>query len=69
MIKIFISYRREDSVYICDRVYAFLAQQFGQEDIFRDISSILPGADFRKRLEEAVNNCEILLVIIGLRKR
>ena len=67
MIKIFISYRREDSVYICDRVYAFLAQQFGQENSFRDISSILPGANFRKRLEEAVNNCDIVLVIMGKR--
>ena len=67
MIKIFISYRREDSVYICDRVYAFLAQQFEQENIFRDMSSILPGANFRKRLEEAVNNCDIVLVIMGKR--
>src|SRR6266566_4210135 len=67
MMKIFISYRREDSVYICDRVYAFLAQQFGQENIFRDISSILPGANFRKRLEEAVNICDIVLVIMGKR--
>ncbi len=67
MIKIFISYRREDSVYICDRVYAFLTQQFGQENIFRDTSSILPGANFRKRLEEAVNNCDIVLVIMGKR--
>lgn len=67
MIKIFISYRREDSVYICDRIYAALAQQFGQENIFRDTSSIPPGANFRKRIEEAVNNCDILLVVMGKR--
>jgi len=62
---IFISYRRQDSDDITGRIYDRLIQHFGEEAIFRDVDSIRLGVDFRKSLEEAIGNCNLLLVVIG----
>ncbi|MFG6105323.1 toll/interleukin-1 receptor domain-containing protein [Leptothoe sp. EHU-05/26/07-4] len=62
---IFISYRRADSRSTTERIYDRLVAAFGENAVFKDASSILSGTDFAKRLDEAVSQCQLLLVIMG----
>lgn len=64
---IFISYRRADSRHAAGRLADDLAQTFGLRAIFRDIEGIDPGLDFTKSLERALNECVVMLVLIGPR--
>ena len=63
--KIFLSYRREDSADVAGRIYDRLVQQFGKEQVFKDVDSIPLGVDFRKHLAQMVGSCDILLAVIG----
>lgn len=65
MSKIFISYRRDDSPYPIDGIYTSLVSHFGKEQIFKDIDVISGGVDFRGAIEVALNQCKVMLVIIG----
>ena len=65
MAKIFISYRREDSLDVTDRLYERLTVEFGSEAVFRDMDTIPLGVDFRRHLAEAVSGCDVLLAVIG----
>lgn len=62
---VFISYRREDSQHITDRIYDKLLAHLGKGQIFKDLDSIPPGADFRQVIVEAIAKCSALLVVIG----
>ena len=64
-MKIFISYRREDSRDITDQIYDHLASASGRVNIFKDVNSIPAGADFRKVLNEAISDADWVLVVIG----
>lgn len=66
-MKVFISYRRDDSRHITDRIYDFLSGKSGRASIFRDIDSITPGADFRAALKKAISSADIVLLVIGPR--
>lgn len=63
--RLFISYRREDSAYISDRINERLTQRFGRQTVFKDVDSIPLGQDFRRHLREAVGGCDVLLAVIG----
>ena len=63
--KIFISYRRDDTRYQARRIYDSLRQVLPSDYVFMDIDSISPGVDFRKVLKGWVDECEILLALIG----
>ena len=65
MTRVFINYRRQDSEGYVGRLYDHLTQHFTSQDIFMDIDSIPPGADFVETLEEAVAGCDVLIAIIG----
>lgn len=65
MVRIFINYRRQDSEGYVGRLYDRLSAHFDPNDIFMDVTSISPGQDFAKAIEEAVSNCDVLLAIIG----
>ena len=65
MSKIFISYRRQDSSGYVIGIYDRLKNEFNEEDIFRDLDTIEFGVDFVEVLENAVQQCDILLAIIG----
>src|SRR5262245_12410284 len=64
---IFISYRRDDSRHITERIYDRLVAEFGPDSVFKDIDSIPLGADFRKVLEATVSRCRVFLAVIGNR--
>jgi hypothetical protein len=64
---VFISYRRDDSAYIVDRVDQHLRSRFGTESIFRDFRSIDYGNEFAQKIEDVLSRTRVCLVIIGRR--
>lgn len=64
-MKIFISYRRDDSAGYAGRLYDLLAARFGAKNVFMDIDTIPPGKDFRKVITDEVGKCDVVLVLIG----
>ncbi|MDZ4670918.1 MAG: toll/interleukin-1 receptor domain-containing protein, partial [Phototrophicales bacterium] len=65
MPKIFISYRRKDSLLHAGRIFDQLALRFDPKDIFMDFT-IPTGGDFPQILQNAVTSCDVCLVIIGM---
>lgn len=65
MSRIFINYRRQDSEGYVGRLYDHLAQHFQRDDLFMDVDSIPPGADFVQVLETAVAQCDVMIAVIG----
>ncbi|MFZ4641042.1 MAG: TIR domain-containing protein, partial [Nodosilinea sp.] len=63
--KIFISYRRDDSASDTGRIYDRLAQEFGRDNIFKDVDSIPFGVDFAQHIDQEVGRCQVLLVVMG----
>jgi TIR domain len=64
-LRIFISYRREDTLGHAGRLYDRLASRFGTENVFIDVDTIEPGLDFREIINEAVGSCDVLIAVIG----
>ena len=67
MPKITVSYRRDDSEAITGRIFDRLVAHYGKSAVFRDIDNIPPGVDFRKHIDEELQQTDILLVVIGRR--
>jgi len=65
MARIFISYRRQDSLAIAHRVCERLEGHFGKEQVFIDVDKIPPGVDFRTYLSTAVTESFVVLAVIG----
>jgi hypothetical protein len=65
MPRIFISYRRTDSQTISGRVHDRLEKVFADKNVFKDVNDILAGKDFRLVLQDAAQQCDIMLVVIG----
>jgi hypothetical protein len=65
MKDIFVSYRRSDSSGIVGRIIDRLDTSFGNDRIFRDLDAIDPGQDFGEVINRALQQCEVLLVVIG----
>ena len=63
--RIFVSYRRNDSDYVTDDLCRRLKKQYGRCSVFKDTEAIPLGVHFKKRLNEVLENCEVLLVVIG----
>jgi hypothetical protein len=63
--KIFISYRRDDSRYQAQRIYEAFLRKLPRETIFMDVDAIPLGANFVKVLEDWVEQCDVLLVLMG----
>lgn len=64
-MKIFISYRRDDSADTTGRISEYLANEFGEEFVFKDVDSIPLGTNFRHRMKQALDGCDVVLAIIG----
>ena len=62
---IFISYRRADSISISGRIFDRLELLYGRDNVFKDVDNIPPGVDFRDFINEAIQDCDVMLVIIG----
>jgi formylglycine-generating enzyme required for sulfatase activity len=64
-VKVFISYRHDDSAGHAGRVHDRLVQSFGRDLLFMDVDAIPLGVDFIKVLREEVAKCDVLLAVIG----
>src|SRR5262245_47226439 len=67
MPKITVSYRRDDSEAITGRIFDRLVAHFGKAAVFRDIDNIPPGVDFRRHIDEELQETDVLIVVIGRR--
>ncbi len=65
MSDIFISYRREDARADAGRLCDRLDRRFGDRHVFMDIEDIKPGTDFTRVLEDTLDRCDVMLVMIG----
>lgn len=63
--KIFISYRVRDTQAATGRLVDALKQHFDDDQIFMDIDKIEPGLDFTEVISNSLDNCDVLLAIIG----
>jgi hypothetical protein len=55
-MKVFISYRRDDSRSITERLYDHLVRHLGRDNVFKDVTAIAAGRDFRVELRSALAN-------------
>lgn len=63
--RIFISYRHDDAQYPASWLFELLANHFGENQVFKDVSSIQLGEDFFVEIAAAVGSCRVLLAVIG----
>lgn len=67
MSKVFVSYRRDDSAGFAGRLTDALERRFGVDSVFRDVDDIAAGADFGVVIEQALQQVQAVLVVIGPR--
>ncbi len=67
MTRIFISYRRSDSVPTVGRLFDRLIQRYGDASVVWDQDSFLPGQDFRREIARHLENSDVVLATIGPR--
>jgi Uncharacterized protein conserved in bacteria (DUF2252)/TIR domain len=63
--KVFISYRRDDSKYQARMIHAAFCRVIPSDHVFMDVDTIRPGENFRQVIQGWVNQCEVLLALIG----
>jgi TIR domain len=63
--RIFINYRRDDSIGTAGRLRDRLVQEFGRKNLFMDVDDIPAGVDFVVHLNAQVGACDVFLAIIG----
>ena len=64
-MKIFISYRRDDSSGHAGRLHDNLIPHFGEKNIFMDIETIEPGEDFHEVIRREIAKCDVVIVMLG----
>jgi TIR domain len=65
MSKIVISYRRSDALGTARNIFDRLAAHYGRDSVFMDIDSIPFGIDFREHINEALQECQVLVAVVG----
>jgi len=63
--KIFINYRREDTSGYAGRLFDSLAEEFGEENIFIDVTKIDTGKDYTEVITNALDLSSYFLILIG----
>jgi pentatricopeptide repeat protein len=63
--RIFISYRRSDSIGMTGRIHDRLVSAFGNKSVFKDMEDIPAGADFRAVINREVRESDVMVVVIG----
>ena len=64
-LRIFISYRRDDSQGFAGRIYDRLSGRFGADSVFRDINDIEPGRPWAEAIDQALGSCDVFVLLIG----
>ncbi len=63
--KIFVNYRRVDEPAAAGRLFDQLERSYGPDGLFMDVANIRGGQDFATLLEDAVDQCDVFLAVIG----
>ena len=63
--RIFISYRRDDTQFAASALNDGLRNRLREADVFMDLDSIPPGADFEEHIRSYIDDCDVVLVVIG----
>jgi len=63
--RIFLSYRRGDSIAHVNALFGPLRHRFGDEQVFKDTDDIPPGQDFVHVIDRELQSCSVLLAVIG----
>ena len=66
-MRIFLSYRRDDSDHQTGRIRDRLSREFGNDAIFMDVDGIPLGVNFAERINEEIGQSDVLVTIIGNR--
>ena len=66
-MKIFVSYRREDTQEVVSRLCARLDEAFGDRNVFFDERSVGTGGDFLGAVGGAIYTSDVILIVIGLK--
>jgi hypothetical protein len=66
-LRIFLTYRRDDSAGQTGRIADRLKREFGEDSLFMDVDTIPLGVDFRKKINDEVARCDVLIAAIGNR--
>jgi hypothetical protein len=66
-MRVFLSYRRADDVFLAGRLRDRLTSAFGDDSVFFDVDSIPPGSDFRAVAQERVRVADVVVALIGAR--
>jgi CHASE2 domain-containing sensor protein len=61
----FISYRRDQTSWPAQALKDGLEKRFGADSVFMDLESIHPGQDWARRIREAIESCNVVLVLMG----
>jgi hypothetical protein len=64
-MRLFISYRRDDTASAAGRGYDRLCRVLRPDDVFFDVSAIKGGEDFEQRIERAIDDSDAALIFIG----
>ncbi len=64
-MRIFLSYRRDDSAGHAGRLYDSLSAHFGEGSVFIDVDSIEPGEHFVEAIQGSVSSVDALVAVIG----
>jgi hypothetical protein len=64
-LKIVISYRRSDSAGVSGRLFDRLVARFSKSSIYMDVDNIPFGVNFRAHIEKALQDCNVLIVVVG----
>jgi TIR domain len=65
MSKVFISYRRVDSLDEAGRLSDSLTARLGRSNVFRDVDGIEPGQHFERALDAALSEQPMVVALIG----
>jgi chemotaxis protein histidine kinase CheA len=66
-IRVFLSYRKEDTSGHALHLYEDLVERFGRENVFMDMRALEPGLDYEEAIDAALEICDVLLCLIGTR--
>jgi hypothetical protein len=64
-MRIFLSYRRDDSAPYAGRLADALSQRIGERNVFMDLDSVEPGSDFVEVIERSLSHCDVVLAVIS----
>jgi len=63
--KVFINYRRDDTIATAGRLRDRLAREFGNDNVFMDVDNIPIGVDFTRHLDARLADCKVVISLIG----